>query len=147
MITITSTINPPVNLFALQTAARTQFGSVYIDSNNTDFGTTWTVYLSNTVANAAAQWDAIMQGHDAVFISADKTQITADDTDFATITVKAPKPGAASVRLLVNGTPVPVSLVAGAGIIQLTSKDAGSIVVSVENPANRCLDSITIIAQ
>jgi hypothetical protein len=86
--------------------------------------------------------------HDPVFLSVDKTTITAANppTDMATVTVRAPKPEAAPVTLLVAGAPVPVTLVGGVGTVTISSADPASIAVSVQNPANRSTDELVIEA-
>lgn len=91
------------------------------------------------LANAAA--------HDPVFLTVDKTAITADGVDAATVTVRAPKPGAAAVTLLVNGSPVPVTLANGVGAVEVASLDPDTITVSVQDGDNRSTDTITILAR
>jgi hypothetical protein len=107
--------------------------SIWLDDSTTPSEET-------TAANTA-------NAHDPVFLSADKTAIQANGTDTATITVSAPKPGAAAVTLLVAGSAVPVTLAGGVGAIQITSADPVSIPVSVQNPSNRSTDQITVEAQ
>lgn len=84
--------------------------------------------------------------HDPVFLSVDKTSIVANGTDTATITVKAPKVGAAAITLIVNGADVPVSLSSGVGTVSITSLDKTTITATVKSPANRSTDAITIQA-
>jgi hypothetical protein len=96
---------------------------------------------------------AIASAHDPVFLAADRpleagrALIQANGTDAVTITVSAPKPGAAAVTLLVAGSTVPVPLSGGLGAIQITSADPASIPISVSNPSNRSTDQITVEAQ
>lgn len=93
-----------------------------------------------TAANLAA-------AHDPVHLSIDKTTITANGTDAATVTVRAGKPGAAAVTLLINGaTDWPIPLTNGVGTDTLTALDAGTITITVKNPANRSTDSLVIEA-
>lgn len=84
--------------------------------------------------------------HDPVFVSVDKTTIQADGTDTATISIRAPKPGAAPVSLLMDGTPVSVSLSSGVGSITLTSADPVQLTVGVQNAANRFVGQFVIEA-
>jgi hypothetical protein len=98
------------------------------------------------IVELSALLDPPIAAHDPVFISADKTVITANGIDAAIITVSAPKQAAAAVSLLVAGTIVPVSLTNGVGTVEIASDDPASILVSVQNPTNRCLDTITIEA-
>jgi hypothetical protein len=84
--------------------------------------------------------------HDPVFLSAERLTIPADGTTAATITVRAPRSGAAPVVLLVAGVAVPVTLTAGVGTINITSADPALIEVSVQNAANRSSDSLTVEA-
>jgi hypothetical protein len=79
-----------------------------------------------------------------VFLSADKRSFWADDADEVTISVTASRPDAAPVNLLVSGVPVPVALTDGVGTLSLTSADPATIEISVENPANRSTDVISL---
>src|SRR5689334_18118248 len=88
----------------------------------------------------------IADTHDPVFLSTDTTSIPADGSTAAMITIHAPKAGAAPVTLLVVGTPIPVTLIDGIGTLAITSADPASIGISVQNPANRSTDSITVEA-
>ncbi len=91
---------------------------------------------------------SIAQAHDPVFLSVDKTAIAAANppTDAATVTIRAPKAGAAPVTLLVAGSPVPVTLVGGVGTLAISSADPASIAVGVQAPANRSTDQLVIQA-
>lgn len=94
----------------------------------------------------------IASAHDPVFLAVDKTVILANDTDVFTVTVTAPKPGAAPVSLAVsiNGNApsvVPVALSGGVGAVQFTSKDQCVITVSVQNPSNRSASVISVRAE
>jgi hypothetical protein len=104
-----------------------------------------TVDDSAIAADETAMLGAV-SAHDPVFLSVDKATITADGVDAATITVSAPKQGAAAVTLLVNGSPVPVTLTAGIGTIQISSADPATITVSAQTPANRTTDTLSIKA-
>lgn len=84
--------------------------------------------------------------HDPVFLSVDKPKIKADNADITTISVSAPKPGAAAVTLLIGSNAVPVTLTNGEGSVQVTSAAPASITVSVQNPQNRTTDTLTIEA-
>lgn len=95
--------------------------------------------------DAAAQ--ALAVAHDPVFITVDKTKVVDDGIDVATISVRAPKPGAAAVVLLVNGTDCPVTLTTGAASVTLKSSTPAVLTISVKNPANRCATVLTITAQ
>jgi hypothetical protein len=89
---------------------------------------------------------AAANAHDPVILSVDRTSIPADGATEAVVTVRAPKPGAAAVSLLVAGSPIAVTLTNGVGTIRITSADPASIPVSVQNPANRSTDSLTVEA-
>jgi hypothetical protein len=89
----------------------------------------------------------IANAHDPVFLNADTLQIPADGATAATITVYAPRSGAAAVSLLVAGTAVPVTLTGGVGTLAITSADPASIDISVQNPANRSTDLLTVEAR
>lgn len=99
--------------------------------------------LSADDAGAAA---GVVDAHDPVWISVDKTLISADGSDTATITVRAPKAGAAPVTLLVDGVSTPVMLTDGVGTLSVAAADPGVIDVSVEFPANRTTDTLEILA-
>lgn len=88
----------------------------------------------------------ITLAHDPVFLSVDKPTIQANGTDTATVTVRAPKPGAAAVTLSVNGVEYPVALVDGAATEPISSLDPITITITVKNPANRSTDMLTIQA-
>jgi hypothetical protein len=90
--------------------------------------------------------DSTAQAHDPVFLSVDKTEIVGDGVDTATITVNAPKVGAAPVVLLIDGSAVPVTLTNGIGTVPLSS-DPATVHVTVQNPENRTTDVITIEAR
>ena len=108
--------------------------------------------LSIWLADSASQADqtaaaANATAHDPVFLSADKTDIAADGLDTATITVQAPKPGAAPVSLLIGGVAVPVSLTNGVGTVTIRSSDPAIVAISVQNPQNRTADQIVVTAR
>jgi len=84
--------------------------------------------------------------HDPVFLSIDKTVIAANDTDTATITVKAPKHLAAPVVLVVNGVGCPVDIINGVGSLEITAGDPGLITISLQYPLNRSATQFTIQA-
>lgn len=151
MITVDSTVNTFANLKALQAAAAVQFGVSYNDCNQTRNGAAWTVYLTDNVANQQALWDALVNQQDPVYVTCDKSRIKADDTERCTITVTAPKPGAAAVVLSIscNGSApldFPVSLAGGVGSDFFTCKDPASITIRVKNGANRSVDTLTVEA-
>lgn len=94
-----------------------------------------------------AALNAVVSAHDPVSLTVDKLIIIADSADTATVTVSAPKPGAAPVSLMIAGAIVPVPLVNGVGTVTITSADPASIPVSVQNAANRTTDQIGVIAR
>ena len=89
---------------------------------------------------------ALAAAHDPVYLTVDKTTITANGTDAATVTVRAGKPGAAAVTLLVNGVDWNITVTDGVGSDSLTSLDPVTITISVKNPANRSTDVLTVEA-
>jgi hypothetical protein len=90
----------------------------------------------------------LAQAHDPVYLSTDKTVIVAVNppTDSATVTVRAPKAGAAPVTLLVAGSAVPVTLTGGVGTLAISSADPASIAIGVQTPGNRSTDQLVIQA-
>jgi len=107
--------------------------------------------ISLWLDDSAAQSDldtaaALAAAHDPVTITVDKTTITANGTDAATVTVRAGKPGAAAVTLLVNGVDWNITVTDGVGSDSLTSLDPVTITISVKNPANRSTDVLTVEA-
>jgi hypothetical protein len=90
---------------------------------------------------------AVVAAHDPVSLTVDKPLITADGSDTATVTVSTPKPGAASVSLVIAGGVVPVTLVNGVGTVTITSVDPAAIPISIQNAANRSTDQVVIIAK
>lgn len=90
---------------------------------------------------------ALAAAHDPVTITVDKTTIVANGTDAATVTVRAPKPGAAAVTLQINGvTDWPIALTNGVGTDTLTALDAGVITITCKNSSNRTTDVLTVEA-
>lgn len=105
------------------------------------------VWLSDDAAQADLDTAAALAAaHDPVHLSVDKTTILANGTDAATVTVHAPKAGAAAVVLLVNGVDWAIALTDGVGSDTITSLDPVTITVTVKNPANRSTDVLTIEA-
>lgn len=106
------------------------------------------IWLDDTAVQADKDSAAALAAaHDPVSITVDKTTILANGTDAATVTVRAPKPGAAAVTLLVNGvTDWPITMANGLGVDSLTSLDPVTITISVKNPANRSTDVLTVEA-
>lgn len=93
----------------------------------------------------------ILNAHDPVFLTVDKVQVQANDVDTFTVTVNAPRPGAAPVSLTVsvNGgvaVVVPVTLTNGVGTSSFTAKDPGTITIAVQNPGNRYAGNLTVKA-
>lgn len=151
MITVDSTVNLFANLKALQAAAIVTFGAQYNDCNQTRNGAAWTVYLSQSIVNQQTLWDNLIAAQDPVYIYSDKTLMLADNIERCTITVTAPKPGAAPVvlQVSVNGgilVDFPIPLTGGIGSDYFTAKDPGTITVTVKNGSNRSADVLTIKA-
>jgi hypothetical protein len=88
----------------------------------------------------------VITAHDPVSLSVDKSTITADGRDTATITVQTFRPDAEPVTLLVNDTPVPITLTNGIGTLEITSDDPTTITIVVQNPENRTTDILTVEA-
>jgi predicted aspartyl protease len=140
-----------VHIGALDRAIRTiltaKFDGLVLSSIN-EQAEPMKVVLSDSAIQADLDTVAtLVSSHDPVFLNADKLSVTADGVDTATITVSAPKPGAASVTLLVNGTPISVLMSGGVGTIQITSVDPQTITVGVQSPANRTTDTLSIAAR
>src|SRR5207244_544711 len=99
------------------------------------------IWMDDSATNAEdATATTIAAAHDPALLAVDKTDIQANGTDTATITVTAPKPGAAAVTLTVNGTDYPITLANGVGRETITALDPGPITASVKNPSNRSTD-------
>jgi hypothetical protein len=94
----------------------------------------------------------LVAAHDPVFLSANKRTIEADGVDAVTITVRAPKPGAAAVTLQVsvNGGAAtdwgPIALTDGVGSDALTALDPGLYSITVKNAVNRSAGTVTVEA-
>jgi len=137
--------NPQVT--ALDTALRAALGSKCSGVSTYGTGRPVSIWLDDTAVQADIDTaTAIATAHDPVFLTASKSTIAADGVDTATITVQAPKSGAAAVTLLMGSTPVPVTLAAGVGTVVITSLDPTVITVTVQTPANRTTDTLTIQA-
>lgn len=94
---------------------------------------------------------SLIAAHDPVFLSVDKGGIRANGIEVATITVEAPKNGAAAVSLVCTpdiGPAVvePIVLVNGVGVTQFKTAIAAIYTITVQNAANRSTDSLTIKA-
>jgi hypothetical protein len=92
---------------------------------------------------------AVVQAHDPVFLTADKTVVNADGVDIATIAVAAPKTGAAPVTIQCkkpDGTTITqlVTFAGGLGTIPFRTALPGDYVISVLNPGTRTTDQLTI---
>ena len=122
----------PGKVFGLSTYGQPRPLSVWLDDSATPADET-------TAANTAA-------AHDPVFLSVDRQSIAANGVDAAIVTVNAPRPDVAPVVLLVAGAAVAVTLIGGVGTLSITSADPATIIVSVQNAANRSLDQLTIQA-
>ena len=158
-----------LNLAALQAAIVASLGAKFIGVNSAQDANrvpiTWTpgnppvqnngtcyLIMDDTAQpsdDATAQ--SLATAHDPVFLSVDRASIPSDNTTPATVTVRAPKVGAAAVTLSISapgGQTVTqlVTMVAGVGTVAITSPISGAINVSVQNPSNRSADTITIQA-
>lgn len=150
MITVKSIVNMFVNWPVLQAAAQAAFGAAYVDCNATDSGASLTVYLTQAVPNQQTTWDGLVGAQDPVFIGQDKALVIADGTDFVTVTVNAPRPGAAPVTLQItqpSGQVVtqPVTMTSGVGSVQIRTFLYGIHQIAVLNPANRCATTLTFL--
>lgn len=90
---------------------------------------------------------AVITSHDPVTLTISKNAINADGTDTAILIVRTYRPDAAPVTVLVNDTPVPVTLVSGVGTLEITSDDPATITIAVQNPENRTTDTFTVEAR
>lgn len=106
------------------------------------------IWLDDTAVQADKDSAAALAAaHDPVSITVDKTTILANGADAATVTVRAGKPGAAAVTLLINGvTDWAFTLTDGVGTDTLVSLDPATITLTVKNGSNRSTDSLTIEA-
>lgn len=139
-----------IHLFALDLALRSALPGKFSGAS-TYMVAPPDVFLTNTFTEAdQPTLDATVAAHDPVFITLSKTAIRADGLDSVTVTVTAPKPGAAAVILLVTSsagvTEWPFTLVNGAASDTLTALDPDLLTLSLKTPANRSTDSLTITA-
>ncbi len=133
---------------ALHAALKTALGAKCYGISTYGPGRDISIWLDDTAVQADKDSAAALAAaHDPVFLSVDKTTITANGTDAATVTVRAGKPGAAAVTLLVNGaTDWAFTLTDGVGSDTLTAIDPATITISVKNPDNRSTDVLTVEA-
>lgn len=134
-----------IHLPALDSQLRQALGNLLIGVS-TGNGMVWVHMDDSTTPADDAVATSLANAHDPVFLSADKSTIRADGADIATVTIKAPKPGAAAVTLTINGTDYPVTLVNGVATEPITALDPTAISIAVKNPANRSTDILTIQA-
>lgn len=132
---------------ALHAALKAALGSKCFGLSTYGAGRDISIWMDDSAVQADLDSAAaIAAAHDPVSLSADKTTILANGTDAATVTVRAPKPGAAAVTLLVNGVDWPIALTNGVGSDTLTALDPATITISVKNPSNRSTDVLTVEA-
>lgn len=114
-------------------------------------------YMQDSVTPAEeASVGSLLSAHDPVFISTDKAVIYANGIDTATISVSAPKAGAAGVTLVItqlnnDGVVIQtitqaVTMFGGAGTVQFKTQIYGTYTVAVQNGSNRCADTFSIQA-
>jgi hypothetical protein len=136
-----------INEFALDMALRAALATKLIGLSTYGPKRAFSVWLADE-ANSAddATATALTGAHDPVFLSLDKATIQADGADVATVTVRAPRPGAAPVILLVNGQEAPISLLDGRGTLEIVSLDPTLITVTLKDGVNRCVDKLEVQA-
>lgn len=133
---------------ALHAALKTALGAKCYGISTYGPGRDISIWLDDTAAQADLDTAAALAAaHDPVSITVDKTTILANGADAATVTVRAGKPGAAAVTLLINGvTDWAFTLTDGVGTDTLVSLDPATITLTVKNGSNRSTDSLTIEA-
>jgi hypothetical protein len=156
---------PFIHSLALDAAIRSALGAKFLglraalnSSNTPTFSPSSNVAgaINLDMADAALSADDttatnLAATHDPVFLSVSKTSIIADGIDSATITITAPKSGAAVVTLICNGpnglsqTISPV-LSGGVATDTFQTNIAGTYTITVQNPANRSTDQLIITA-
>lgn len=142
----------PINLMGLDTALKAALGSKCFGVSTYGPARPVSVWYDDTVTPADMTTASnLATAHDPVNLATDKTTVQADGNDTATISVSAPKPGAAAVTLVctkpdASQVTQAVTLVAGAGTVQFKTIVPGTYTVTVQNPANRSGDTITIEA-
>ena len=87
----------------------------------------------------AAYTDAAANG--PLALNADKTQISGDGVDTATITISYLLPYPASIDVLVNGEAVSVELVNGVGTLELVSDAPGTAILIESLSAYQGIDA------
>lgn len=133
---------------ALHAALKTALGAKCYGISTYGPGRDISIWMDDTAVQAEKDSAAALAAaHDPVFLSVDKTTIVANGTDAATVTVRAPKPGAAAVTLLINGvTEWTFTLTDGVGTDTLTALDAGIITLTCKDSSNRTTDVLTVEA-
>lgn len=140
-----------INVSALTAALRTALGGNA--QGISTYGPTRpiSVWLADdaTDADHAAALE-VCAAHDPVSISQDKAAIAANGVDAVTITVNAVSTGA-PVTLVVtqpggSQSPQAVPLVGGMGSVQYTTVVSGVYTFAVQNGANRCVDTLQMVA-
>lgn len=110
------------------------------------------LYQGN-IATLTAPQETTAQGifdaHDPVYLTVDKNSVIADGTDTATITVTAPKVGAAAITLVCtkpDGTTTTdlITMTNGVGTTTFKTSLAGAYTITLQNPTNRTTDQLTI---
>ncbi len=137
-----------INEYALDTALRAALATRLIGLSTYGPGRDFTVWLADeATADDDATTTALSAAHDPVFLTLDKAAIRADGADRAVVTVRAPRPDAAPVILLVNGQATPIPLVDGRGSLEIASLDPARIVVALKGGINRCVDQLEVEAR
>lgn len=150
--TVTSVANTYFALGALRNAAIAAFGTQFIDCNMTGNGTSVTCYLQNPVGGQQATWDGIVSSQDPVILTLDKPTMLTDGVDFVTVSVNAPKPGAAAVTLQVtlpdgSTQTQAVTMTGGVGSVQIKTQLFGSYSVTITGATNRTTDVLSFEAK
>lgn len=127
---------------ALDAAIRAALGDVITGVSTGPYGVR-VHFVAEPDEATLSSAQSVVDAHDPVFLQVNKTTITADGADEAVVTVTTPKAGAAAVTLDINGQAVAVD---ETGQVAIASLDAQTITVSVQNPANRSTQMITIKA-
>lgn len=135
-----------VNFWALDAAIRAELGEavsgISLGAPDPE-GRRLRVHFTDTpTPEQEAAAGAVIDAHDPVFLSVDKTTIQADGIDEAVVTIRAASP----VTLIVNGQDVAVELENGVGELGVTSDGPQTIRIVVKDGVNRCLDVLEVRA-
>lgn len=133
-----------VNAPALDAAVRASFPANYYGFSTGAGPDAIFHFNDDTTPTELTQVEDIINAHDPVFISVSRSVLPSDNATPCLVSVQVVRVDAAPVTLLINGTPVSVPLTNRQGSITIIAAASVPIVISLQNPYNRCVDVLNV---